>query len=636
VSLYLDSATLADYVSKNLSTALSGNSQADPQLVSKAMAGLQQIYRSDDYPQYARFVGDIRKLKRLINTVLLLEIETTDFDNSDFNGEDLIHLLLIYVNYPSLFREIYLAETDSRMGSFSLVGPGDGGFPIVSPDPSQARRTTVSVFRNSTRYKGLVRHLSTGKKFLVNKVFEAGSRLAEPGIDKVPEDIKHTYACFNGGGGRARNLEQYLKLIVKVAKPQKEETYRFYYNCKEELKRGTAIEEVLKKPEFDPSKGERPHIQLLRVVVNSASEFDTANGANIIRYLTRNISRYSLFEDEGLGIGLRDTLPFYLAKLLDVAGWPGSNNSDENVAMIADWILGEGAHGGDGILNSLVRDSLGVLGLEDALQFRLTCSADRGGDLFNLQRGLARHRNPNAPTTGPTTQIAIGEMREISQEIYRLFHRQYIAPQKNIFAEIDSLGLAELTGAYFEYVKEHIDSSDISNLEPRIEALRSRLKAYIPYQLASQNIGMGIGCGYYDPEGELDQKGIASAVNEYLFSVCFNPTVSEKNTFQFLDFLIRSLMNRFSRVEDLDNVSPTELISVLDPERVSSYWITNGPGIKAQPQNYIDTGRKVTVPTARDGAHVASVTYRYALPAIYEALDALVVAGNHQEPIPKA
>lgn len=632
VSLYLDSSTLAKYVSRNLSTALSGNSQADPQLVSKAMAGLQQIYKSDDYPQYARFLWDIRKLKRLVNTVLLLDIERTDFDNSDFNSEDLIHLLLIYINYPNLFRDIYVSETDSRMGTFSLVGPGDFGFPEEMQHPSRPRMSTVSVFRNSSRYRGVMRKLRGGKKVLVNKVFEATTRLASPDIDKVPEDIKHSYACFNGGGGTARNLEQYLKLIVRVAKPQKEETYRFYSNCKEELKRGTAIEEILKKDEFAPSKGERPHIQLWRVIVNSASEFDTANSTNAIRFLARNISRYSLFEDEGVGIGLRDTLPFYLAKLLDVTGWPGVNNSDENVAKIADWIFGEGAHVGDGIISTLGCESLGVLGLEDALKFRLSCSADRGGDLFNLQRGLARHRNPNAPTTGPTTQIAIAGMREISQEIYRLFHRQYIAPQKNIFAEIDNLGLADFTGAYFEYVKERIASSDITDVEVRIEALRSRLKAFIVYQLGSQNIGMGIGCGYYDPEGERDEKGIASCINEYLFSVCFDPTVSEGNTFHFLDFLIRSLLNRFPRSEDLENVSPAELIGILDPAQVSSYWVANRPRIKAQPQNYSDTVRTVTVPTIRGGARVASVTYRYALPTIYAVLDNLVAGDNHQTP----
>ena len=86
--------------------------------IEEASEELENIFRSHDFFHYQDFLGDIRKLKRLINTMLLFEIGKTDFKHSDFNKEDLIHLLLLYVNYPNIFRKIYNTEEGEKTGSF--------------------------------------------------------------------------------------------------------------------------------------------------------------------------------------------------------------------------------------------------------------------------------------------------------------------------------------------------------------------------------------------------------------------------------------------------------------------------------------------------------------------------------------
>src|SRR3990167_3052215 len=85
--------------------------------------------------------------------------------------------------------------------------------------------------------------------------------------------IKRFYACFNGGWTNARNLEEYLNLIVKLSKPQKNTQYRFYLNCKNEIVAGKTVEEVLSKEEYLYSKSENAHEQFWRVVTNSHYEF---------------------------------------------------------------------------------------------------------------------------------------------------------------------------------------------------------------------------------------------------------------------------------------------------------------------------------------------------------------------------
>jgi len=586
VSLYLDNQTLINYVSDNLKKELVGNSQADPKLVSKAIGGLIDIYKSDDYHRYLPFIGDVRKLKRLINTTLLFEIEKTDFDNSDFDKHDLIHLLLIYINYPNIFRKIYNTETRGKRGFFSVVMPYDKGYlkDAKNPTYSSAREST---YENSVEYTKYIDSLPENQKFLLNKVFDASQRLERAVIDSVPQEVKHSYACFNGGWTDGKNLEEYLNLIVKLSKPQIHSQYHFYLNCKNEIVNGKTIEEVLSKDEFAYSKSENSHEQFWKVVVNSAYDFDAQTGAKLINYLLENIPNYSLFTYKDIGVGLRDDLNFFLIKLLDVAGWADQNgkrraNTEENISEIAEWIFGEKRHVGNSVIEALGKEERGILGLYDLLAFRLFCSADRGGDIFNLTRAISKHSDLTAPTEGLTSNIAIEEMREISQKVFKIFEDQYINKNKNIFDLVEELSLSDLTGKYFDFVNQKISIGAVKDSDEHVGTLKSRIKSFTTYQLGNSLISLGVGCGYYDSSGKEDKKGIRAQINKYLFETCFNPTIDQKNYEHFVDYLLINFASVFATENGRGYIPHLdEFTKVLEREKLSDYWKNNSTAIKA-------------------------------------------------------
>ena len=622
ISLYLDSKVLQKYVSENLTKILAGNSQADPILVSKVVGGLIGIYESKDYHRYIAFIGDARKIKRLINTLLLLEIEKVDFENSDFNNQDLIHLILIYINYPSIFRRIYNTETHGRRGFFSVVMPYDDDYPKDSNQQAHLSNQN-SVYKNSVKYTKYLKSLTENQKFLLNKVFEVDKRLETTVIDSVSQEIKHSYACFNGGWTDGKNLEEYLNLIIRMSKPQKHSQYRFYLNCKNEIIKGKSVEDVLSKDEFLYSGTERTHEQFWRVIINSLYEFDSQTGTKLIDYLLNNIQNYSLFTNKDIGVGLRYDLNFFLVKLLDVVGWVDQSgghrhNTEENLVEIAEWIFGEGRHKDNSVIEVLSKEDRGVLGLYDLLSFRLFCSADRGGDIFNLQRALSKHDNPKAPTSGLVRDIVIEEMREISQKVFTIFKTQYIDQNKNIFDLVNSLTLTDLTGKYYQFVKGKIDAGEIKNADEEVKSLKSRIKSFTIYQLGNSFISHGVGCGYYDVVGKEDKNGIKTEINKYLFGKCFNPEEKgqAQNYEHFLDYLLINFASVFASDHGRDYIpSIDEFTKVLEKEKLAKYWKDNRQAIKAL--NLIKKEKKIFAGNYK-------ISYKENLDEIYQLLDKFV------------
>lgn len=615
-SLFLDNKKLIDYVEENLSKTLIGNSQADPILVSKAIGGLMDIYKSNDYHLYLPFIGDIRKIKRLINTLLLLEIEKTDFENTDFDKQDLIHLLLIYINYPNIFRKIYNAETQGKQGFFSAVLPWDDDYPVQSTRDTRSQST----YENSKKFTDYLEILSENQKFILDRVFNIALRLKGRKIaENVPTEVRSSYACFNGNDGR--NLEQYLNLIIRVSKPQKSNQHKFYVNCKNDIVAGKSIEEVLAREEFSYTKNENSHELLWRVITNSLAEFDNETGNKLILFLTKHIIEHSLFSNSEVGLGLRDDLDLLLTILLNQAGWKDKlgkhrNNTDENVAEIAEWIFGEDRHKGQGILDTLSGESRGILGFYDLIAFRLFCSADRGGDIFNLQRALAKRGNPEAPTQGLVKNIAIEEMREISQKVFDIFNHQYIKKNRNIFREIDSLTLKDFASQYTVYVEEKIAAGEIKNIDDSIKSLKSKMKSFIIYQLGNELINLGVGCGYYDIAGKEDKHGIRKEINDYLFTNCFNPSIDPLNYEHFIDYLFVSFASVFAAEHGRDFIPHiNEFTRILLPEMLAGYWKENGEKIKALKLEKRD---KVVI-TANYRA-----AYKEDMPKVFELLDDLV------------
>ncbi len=616
VGLYLDSETLARFVSFNKEDAISKNLQKDAHLldqIKRTLNALVEIFRSNEFVFYQPFIGDIRKLKRLINTTMYFEIHTTDFPNSDYNHKDLLHLLLIYINYPTIFRTIYNAETGGKSDFFSLIREEDGNYV------------------NSPNYFEFVKELpSKNEKFLLDQVFNPDNALepdefADGNKKKIDKSALMSRACFNGQGNSERNLERYLHLIVKLSKQDKRDAYQFYVSKLEELLKGKPLDEIFGSEVFNFSSGEFARNQLWMIIANSAHKLPPHIGSALVLYIISKLPEYSMIENENIGSGLRTRLIYSLLKLLDEAAWGSSlttrrNNTSENISEIAEWVFGEGRHADTGVVRTLAQPERGPLGIFDLLLFRLYCSADRRSgfssenSLFNLQRAITLHGNPAAQTTGVTTDIAKEEMREISQMVYRIFSDQYINRGINILEAIEKLSLNDFVGASSAYVQKQIG---INITQEQIESLldreRSHVKAFVIYQLGNSMISSGVGCGYYDVSGKGDNKEIASKFNDYLFSHCFDPSKDPKNFERFLDYLLINFAHTFEVVDGFHHI-PTidEFTKVINKERLESYWKYHGEAIQSLNLPLRDK-------SVATGNYIA--TYAKQLPAVYQVLD---------------
>ncbi|NOT67593.1 MAG: P-loop ATPase [Methylophilaceae bacterium] len=574
IGLFLDSKILAEFVSSDINSAINKNLQLDPHLLDQiklALDALVKIYGSNDYVFYQDFLGDIRKIKRLINTMMLFEIQKTDFSNSDFNKHDLIHLLLVYINYPNIFRKIYNSETDGKNGFFSLVRDFIGSSMELG---------------NSSKYIDYIKELNSNQQFLLNKIFNHEILISSLKYDQQEVDQQldmYSRACFNDSTRANRNLERYLNLIVKLAKQDKLESYQFYVSRKNELLSGKKIDELFQSNDFSFAKGDFSRDQLWSVLANSANEMNPKIGSDIVIYLMDNLPDYSFIDREKVGARSRQNLVYSLLKFLDVAAWGANltgrrNNNEKNISEIAEWVFGEGGHASTGVLSTLSKPERGPLGLFDLLLFRLYCSADRGSSLFNLQRAISLHGNPKAPTSGITTEIAKEGMREISQTVFQIFLKQYIEPKKNIFEAIDNLSLDNFAGKTAGFVLTQIKIGEVSQgqIDELIAAEKSKLKSFIIYQLGNSMISSGVGCGCYDEAGNFDNNGIAAKINEYLFDLCFNPEINQENYERFLDYLLLNFADKIW--EDDGNryvANLSEFTKVLDKEQLKKYWLQN-------------------------------------------------------------
>jgi hypothetical protein len=635
ISLFLEREDLAKFVSENLGKTLP-TSFVDPLPMRQAIGGLLDIYNSTIiYHRYLPFIGDVRKLKRLINTVLMFDLQKTDFKNSDFDKRDLVNLLLIYIHYPNVFRKIYDTETKGGRGFFSLVLPHEDGYPEDAPGHGRSSFSD-SRYKNSTYYEEYMKRFPDDslQRFLLEQVFKVDVRLKMTSkgfstandyakIDNVPEDVRTSLACFNGGWTNGRNLETYLDLIVNLSRPIDTGQHRFYMTWREAIiNKKKSLTETFADPAFAYSEGEYPRERLWRILINNARELNSDIAADIISHLLDTISEYSLIElkEENTGTGLRHDMDFFLTRLLNDAGWTDkqgkhSGNMEPYINEIAEWVFGDGRHEGKGVLTRLSDPARGVMGIYDLMVFRLSCSSDRGGDIFDLSRALAQHANQNAPTQGDTRVIAREEMREISQKVFGIFSARYIVPKKNIFAEIDALQTADLAGKYSEYVTKKVEDGVFQpdDIGRKTSEMKTRLGSFILYQLANAEINLGAGCGFYDPTGTKDTNQIRNLVNDYLFT-CFDPT-DKKNAEYFIDYLFRNFANAIASFrEDGEQYIPSinEFTKVMDAKKLGAFWKTHGPAYKALK---LEDKEKVVM-VGKDEA-----SYKKYIPKIYDVLD---------------
>lgn len=617
LSLFVDSASIREFLQKDWQRE--GNHldsiPSDTMLkLSAVLSELGDILGGDLAAKYLPLVGDLRKVKRFVNAMLLMQIEKSDLGRTDFNKRDLINLMLLHLTYPGVFRRIYAEETDGRCGTFSVRHEyRDRGF------------------KNADEFANMLEKQQGAAGFLLTQLFDVTTL----GIDNksdVDEAVLSSRACFNHGS--SRNLEGYLKLIVRFVTPEPQKTFVLYQGAVERIQNGASVDSVLTAADFRLEGWENAHDQLWRVLVNQSYAFTAPVAEDAIDTLVDYLPRYSAIANDDRG--LRQRSIYSLLRLLDRAGWGRTSghrlpNTAGNVREIAWRIFGEQSYQGKGLLQRLSSDDRGVLGWNDLMLFRLSCSQDRQGQLYNLYAALIGHQDKDAPTVGLLNDLALLGMRELSQHVFALFKRSYIDVEKNFFTHVNDTPVEAFLGEAVAQVDQPASVGDqpvqtVGLLGQRVDTARSVVKSFVIYQLSNSfpPTGSGVGCGYYDEHGASDGGGIAKQMNGYVFGVCFNPVIHESNIFHFLDYCLSHLSSPFFSGRDEEGyvASKNELPGGLDPVAMGQYWSRHQKFIREQDPDHEER----FVVTSN---YVAS--YREDLKGVFSVLDGLADEANPAE-----
>lgn len=589
LNLFVDSYSLCNFLRRDWERAENqlGSVPSDTMVkLGAILSELADVLEGESAAKYLPLIGDLRKIKRFINSILLIQIEKTNLGRTDFNRRDLINLMLLHLNYPGLFRRIYAEETEGRTGTFSVRRLYD--------DPS---------FKNAESFSQIKDEQKGAARFLLEQLFDVETLELGDGRD-LDEALLRSRACFNNGD--ARNLESYLKLIVRFATPEPQKTFVLYQSAVDRVLKGRPITSVLAEPEFLLERQETAHDQFWRVLVNQAHDFTSATAEDAIETLVESLPRYSSFDDDDRG--LRPRSIYSLVRLLDRAGWGRTagrrrTNSTENVIEIAWRIFGEQAFIGKGLLERLASPDRGVLGWNDLMLFRLQCSADRGGQLYELHKALIVDQDMSAPTSGLVSQLALLGMRKLSQRVFSHFKRTYIDAGRNFIAEAYEVPVDALLGQAFVHLHEQASRDPgtehgDTTIARRVAAARTLVASFVIYQLSNALApnGVGVGCGHYDEVGTEDRGGISKLMNEYVFGFCFNPKVDGDNVFRFIDHCLAHLSSPFHTGRDEDGYVATKagLPGGLDPNAMGMYWLQHRDYIRGL--GLQDSGRCVFMP----------------------------------------
>lgn len=567
LSLFVDSSSIRDFLRRNWQRAETqlGTIPSDTMLKLGAVLNeLASILDSELAAKYLPLLGDLRKVKRFVNAMLLMQIEKSNLGRTDFNKIDLINLMLLHLHYPGLFRRIYAEETEGRCGTFSV-----------------RREYGEPNFKNSAEFSPLVNECKGTAGFLLTQLFDV-SALKLDSRTEVEEATIRSRACFNQD--HFRNLEGYLKLIVRFVTPEPQKTFFLYQEAVERVQKGAAIDSILNSPDFSLKRGEDAHYQFWSLLVNQSHDFNIAIAEDAINTLINYLPRYSVIASDDRG--LRQRSIYSLLRLLDRAGWGRTagrrrTNTPENIIEIAWRIFGEKIYKGRGLIWRLASSDRGVLGWNDLMLFRLQCSADRQGQLYNLHSALIVHQDPSAERSGLVSKLALMGMRHLSQEVFALFKKTYIDSRRNFFSEVSGTPDKAFLGEDSYQLGQQV--STVVKTDPgavliaqHISTARADLKSFVIYHLSNKlpPNGSGVGCGYYDESGTDDGNGISQQMNSYVFGICFNPHTHGENLFHFLDYCLSNLSSSFFSGRDEEGyfASKAQLPGGLDAKEMGRYW----------------------------------------------------------------
>ena len=584
-SLFLNSKDLSKYLTKHFKNSITQEvslPDASAQQLDTVIQKLAEIINGNDFHHYTPFIGDLRKIKRFINTLILLDIGKTDFREADINKEDLIHLTLIYIHYPTIFRKIYNCETSGKTGGFCIS-------------------EIAGNVENSPFYKAYKESLGNdNERFLLSRIFETEKKNSS----SFTEYDRASRAIFQG---EKRPLEKYLYLIGNLSRPLPWESLQSYLNKKNLLLKSADVTNYLEKissaPPLDKEKGQG---EFWRIVTNHIGEFPPEHCLLIISYLIEKLPNHSLLKSDDLS-ELRKTIVRLIARILDTGNIKNEKKSNSNSALeleLRHIIFGNKKQTEHGILEKLANKERGALGFHDLLTFRACCIQKSNSE--RLWRAVNIHTSTDISTTSNYPHDEINQARAISQHVFRIFNKLYISTKKNILSEIDSLPEKAFFGRY----EERYQANECPPHE--IEHQKQEIKRSLIEQLGNKIVR---NCGIYDEETAENNNHISILFTNYLFNVCFNPE-DERGLIHFGDYLI-SFSNE--PYDDSDNPEyQTNLNTItnnVDKMALAYYWKNNREKITSVLSSHAN---RIVY------KEYSKPTFGKNLPPIYRALDNLL------------
>lgn len=517
----------------------------------------------DQQYKYEKIIRDARKIKRLINHLQFMGfIKNTVFERVD--PKDFLNLLLLYINFPDVFRHVHQVE----------MGSGSGYFTDRKTDDEKPTQEKNKLFQEYLEKVGPTAAFLLGQIF--NRPASDYSEEDEGRAREIDEhDVRNISARYSN------NLRIYLEMITKQRELPAEASHKYQLKLARQMHKNLlGIDDMYDGKYY--AHGDETPFKLFwlnfakKIAEHRDEQYDREKADALIQKVIDIIPRHSALEINKISIGLRDELPRRLLAILEAIGWDfeasgGRHNSQDNLQLVSQKILGLDEFQDSGIIDKLGAPQRGVLGLYDLMLFRLYLSPDRSGNYFNLNRALAAHQGTEKEIGGQA--FIIESMRAISQKVFGNFLDNFVQKEISLFTLIDNASLEELSGGRTPYIEENISEGRISRdqLKRHLISTKSTLKLFISYQLGNFRIDSGIGCGFFNLEGSANEKGINRRYNQYLFDVAFNPEATEDAYQQFLDYLLGNTASTFETNTDKRLFQLEKYKWVLNEDLLRSY-----------------------------------------------------------------
>ena len=519
---------------KNISNEEQGNENSiDEKAILMALDGIKKALSSENAYHYYLYLGNIRAIKRVMNTIRLLNIQLVDFPNYDFDALSLLNLLLLYLDYPSVFRRIYISETWSQEHIYTFVYDNKSVY-----DHKRKRK-------NSEYYK---KELTEIKKtypaavFLVEQLFKI-----EDNSDKEKKD-------WLLNPKEKESLVVYLDLIVNQHSRSLYEQSTFYINLLDRYaQQQISLEETLAGLE----KTQKYYMKLwITAAYRNELRFKEIQVKEMIDYILNHRNEYSYQSRFDGRVKLVHVIIMLLGKRYyeDNGKFPYKNREIELFKKrgIIDRIAGKG-----------------ILEFYDLMYVRLQCCADYlessvSQETFsNIINMIGKFQNESFEYGGDTKICTIEQMRVFSQRCFQIFKERYIDTKKNFFKDIDALNFDDISGDSFE----DVDMEELSRF--KIHA-----KCFLMYQLGNNQPQQDeMPCGFYDTSGADDDNGIRQIFSQYMVSTVFAETDS------FINFL-RVIFDPQKNI--LPYILLQRICEFVDLSCLLKWWENNRERIKSQ------------------------------------------------------